>query len=74
MKFQAYPLLITILASALCKISFSQNTEVPFALSPFISDTLNLVERNYYGLYQDFSGFQQAVFSVSEDDLPQEPQ
>ena len=68
MKPKVYFLSIISLALALCKTSYSQNTEVPFALSPFIGDTLNLAERNYYGLYQDFSGFQLAVYSVSEDD------
>jgi hypothetical protein len=68
MKPTIYFLLITLLALALCKISYAQKAEVSFALSPFIGDTLDLAERNYYGLYQDFSGFQRAVYSVSEDE------
>jgi hypothetical protein len=58
---------ITLLTLSLYKLSYSQNNEVPFVLSPFIGDTLDLTERNYYGLYQDFNGFHHAVISVSED-------
>ena len=68
MRPKVYFLSIILIALALCKISYSQKTEVPFALSPFIDDTLSLAERNYYGLYQDFSGFQRALYSVSEDE------
>ena len=68
MRPKVYFLSIILIALALCKISYSQKTEVPFALSPFIGDTLNQSEKNYYGLYQDFSGFHRAVYSVSEDE------
>ena len=68
MRPKVYFLSIILIALALCKISYSQKTEVPFALSPFIGDTLNQSEKNYYGLYQDFSGFQRALYSVSEDE------
>jgi hypothetical protein len=69
MKPQAYLLLIALLALALCKITYPQYKNVPFALSPYIGDTLNLNERDYYGLYKDFNGFQRAVYFISKDGL-----
>ena len=69
MKAKTYFLLVTLLAVTLWKISYSQYKDVPFTLTPLIGDTLDITERNYYGLYQDFNGFQRAVYFISKDGL-----
>lgn len=49
------------------KSTYSQKNDELVQLSPTIGDNLNLLERNYYGIYPEFEGFKNAVFYIRDN-------
>ncbi len=62
MKKLVYFFSIVVIFLSLLSNSYSQQKDVPISLTPAVGNTLNLKERNYYGLYKEFKGFVNAVF------------
>lgn len=46
---------------------YSQVNSQQVVISPFIGDTLDRVEREYFGLFPDIKGFQKAVWYLNSD-------
>lgn len=46
----------------------SQNSRIPFRVSPLIGDTLSSAENEYYNLFPKIEGFQHAVFYKNSND------
>ena len=60
-------LLINIITILFSHFTFSQENILPITISPFIGDTLDRVEREYFGLYPDIQNFQEAFWYFNYD-------
>jgi hypothetical protein len=58
-----------ILNSILSHFCFAQFNDKPIRLSPEIGDTIDLSERNYYGLFPGIKDFQFAMMCLSNDTI-----
>jgi hypothetical protein len=60
-------LLVNLILTLFTLISFSQEKIQPVNISPFIEDTLDRVEREYFGLFPNIQNFQEAFWYFSYD-------
>ena len=67
MKILIFTTLFLTITNFLGSKALAQKDITPYAVSPFIGDTLSLEERDYYILFPKIEGFQWAVFYLNSD-------
>lgn len=60
-------LLVDFIIAWFSLFTFSQENILPITISPFIGDTLDRVEREYFGLYPDIQNFHEAFWYFNYD-------
>ena len=59
--------LVPIAFIFICVQNLAQNLGEPITVSPFIGEKLDRVERDYFKLFPQFDGFEEAVFYLNPD-------
>ena len=62
-------LLVNVIITLFSLISSTQEKIQPITLSPFIGDTLDRVEKEYFGLFPDIKNFHEAFWYFNSDSL-----